>query len=178
LAEQFTMSLGEAASHPDRLAQVSAAVLLERASVNGWLSEPTTDGGPVLARCDTRAVQRMFFKALEWHLGIAAGALRPRHKCKSTRPPTPSVAYVDLPGVLLAGHGLALHVDTTTNVLQCFFYANSNARDQDDRIGKWCFDDSGINNEVLEEFLKDRVLPEVERRRHISEQALQRIGVA
>ncbi len=156
------ISLREASKDASLLVQLAAPVLLHDQPDRLWMSSTESDAGPVIPRCHPRMIQRRFFQLLKARMGITA-SLEPRHRCKGVHPPTPTYAYVELPGVLPLGSGLVFDFDNTMNRLQCFFY-----RDGNQKIGgsgTWDFDETGIDDAVLESFLEQRVLPEIERRR-------------
>jgi hypothetical protein len=162
LRQGINVTLRDASQDASALAQLAAAVLLDRQSDKVWLHSEERDAGPVIPRCNPRDFQRRFFELLTAKFNIGA-SLELRHRCRVFAPPTPTYAYTELPGILASGSGLVFDFDNTMNQLQCFFYRDGNRKV--DGTGKWSFDHTGMNDTVLEAFLNERVLPKIEQRR-------------
>lgn len=157
----------------DLLAPIAAAVLAGHgAQPTTWLNSFEADTTAVPPRCDSRDILRRLLESLETNLRCDQ-KLVPRHRRFSPDPPTASIAYVDLPGIL--SYGLAFHVDTTTNRAQCLFYPDNNTHDRVDRIGHFSFDGRTDHSAWINEFVCSRVIPEVNRRKALESAAIDSI---
>jgi hypothetical protein len=162
LSSRAVVLLSDPRSTSFSFASFAKPVLLNGKSVDDWMQAAVTDASPIEARCHPRVVQGRFFDLLGTRLTLTA-PMALRHRCRSSAPPTPTYAFTELPGVLPAGSGIVFDFDNTMNQLQVFFYRDGNRKTG--WTPKWSFDETGINDTVLEAFIEKQVLPEIQRRR-------------
>lgn len=162
LNEVQRVSLSDPPTCARGLAILARSVVCQGLSPERWLATTVPNPNPIQPRYRARRLLAKAFEILGERLGpgCAFNLLTDyggKTGCRS------GFAFTELPGILLPGHGIGLDIRNTTNKLQCFTY--SGGRHKNPR-SVWVTLDDGCGDDVLAEFIDEKVLPEIAKLQH------------